>query len=87
MTAAALFGLLATAQAAPASDPVRSEHAAIGVASATEEQILPNAHPGAQWFPEAGLGLFIHWGIASVRSMNISWPMIDRGGGGQDPAQ
>ncbi|MBV9468728.1 MAG: alpha-L-fucosidase, partial [Abitibacteriaceae bacterium] len=23
-----------------------------------------------------GLGLFIHWGIASVRAMNISWPMI-----------
>lgn len=25
-----------------------------------------NTHPYAQWFPDAGLGLFIHWGIASV---------------------
>src|SRR5712691_12095545 len=33
-------------------------------------------HPDAQWFGDAGFGLFIHWGIASVRAMNISWPMI-----------
>ena len=33
-------------------------------------------HPDAQWFPEAGLGLFIHWGLASVKNMDISWPMI-----------
>lgn len=33
-------------------------------------------HPDAQWFPDAGLGLFLHWGISSVRGMNISWPMI-----------
>ena len=32
--------------------------------------------PGAQWYPDAGFGLFIHFGIASVRAMNISWPMI-----------
>ena len=34
------------------------------------------SHPDAQWFPDAGFGLFIHWGIASVKAMNISWPMI-----------
>ena len=33
-------------------------------------------NPGAQWYPDAGLGLFLHWGIASVKAMNISWPMI-----------
>ena len=22
-------------------------------------------HPGAQWWPHAGLGLFMHWGIVS----------------------
>ena len=33
-------------------------------------------HPDAQWYPDAGLGLFIHWGIASVKAINISWPMI-----------
>jgi len=34
-----------------------------------------NPHPDAQWFPEAGFGLFIHWGIASVNGINISWSM------------
>ncbi|MGN6366659.1 MAG: alpha-L-fucosidase, partial [Phycisphaerae bacterium] len=32
--------------------------------------------PGAQWFPKAGLGLFLHWGVASVSGRNISWSMI-----------
>ena len=33
-------------------------------------------HPDAQWFENAGLGLFLHWGISSVKAMNISHPMI-----------
>jgi alpha-L-fucosidase len=63
---------------APA-DPVRAEHAGIG--NTNEVQVTRPTHPGAQWFPDAGLGLFIHWGIASVKAMNISWPMFDRGDG------
>jgi len=36
-----------------------------------------NAHPGAQWFPDAGLGLFIHWGLASVGATgDLSWGML-----------
>jgi alpha-L-fucosidase len=57
------------------------EHAVIGVG--TPEDTTHTQHPGAQWFPEAGLGLFIHWSIASVKAMNISWPMFDRGTGSQ----
>ncbi len=38
--------------------------------------IFPNPHPGAQWFPKAGLGLFIHWGIHSVEDLQPSWAMI-----------
>ncbi len=34
------------------------------------------AHPDAQWFPEAGLGLFMHWGIHSVPGIQPSWAMI-----------
>lgn len=35
-------------------------------------------HPDAQWFPEAGLGLFIHWGIPSVLGQgDLSWSMIN----------
>jgi alpha-L-fucosidase len=34
-----------------------------------------NPSPDAQWFPDAGFGLFVHWGIASVKGINISWSM------------
>ena len=43
---------------------------------ATPETHNHTLHPDALLFPDAGLGLFIHWGISSVKSMNISWPMI-----------
>jgi alpha-L-fucosidase len=35
-----------------------------------------NTHPDAQWFPEAGLGLFVHWGIHSVAALDPSWAML-----------
>ena len=35
------------------------------------------AHPDAQWFATAGLGMFLHWGISSVSGdADISWSMI-----------
>lgn len=37
---------------------------------------MPNPHPEAQWFPQAGLGLFLHWGIHSVVGAQPSWAMI-----------
>lgn len=55
---------------------VADEHALIGVEAVKETQPAHTLHPDAQWYPDAGLGLFIHWGLSSVRSMNISWPMI-----------
>src|SRR5262245_40713512 len=54
---------------------VQAEHSDIGV-TASKESTAHTQHPDAQWYPEAGLGLFIHWGISSVKAMNISWPMI-----------
>lgn len=36
-----------------------------------------NKHPDAQWFPEAGLGLFIHWGLTSQDAKgDLSWGML-----------
>ena len=36
-----------------------------------------NNHPEAQWFPKAGLGLFIHWGMAAVSGTgDLSWSML-----------
>ena len=56
-------------------ETVKSEHAGIGVET-NKNAASHTLHPGAQWYPDAGLGLFIHWGISSVKGMNISWPMI-----------
>ena len=53
---------------------VKDEHGDIGLGKETASS--HTQHPDAQWYPDAGLGLFIHWGIASVKAMNISWPMI-----------
>lgn len=36
----------------------------------------PTTHKDAQWFPKAGLGLFMHWGIHSVDGIQPSWAMI-----------
>jgi alpha-L-fucosidase len=33
-------------------------------------------HPDAQWFPDAALGLFLHWDPASVKGQNIGWSVI-----------
>jgi alpha-L-fucosidase len=33
-------------------------------------------HPDAQWFPDAALGLFIHWDPAAVKGINIGWSDI-----------
>ena len=56
------------------NETVGDEHALIGVGSG--KSTSHTQHPDAQWYPDAGLGLFIHWGICSVKAMNISWPMI-----------
>jgi alpha-L-fucosidase len=54
----------------------KQQHALIGV-----EQSGPSAtisHDGAgQWFPQAGLGMFIHWGISSVEAKHeLSWALL-----------
>jgi len=41
-----------------------------------EIAIERTTHPDAQWFPEAGMGLFLHWGIHSVAGVQASWAMI-----------
>src|SRR3954471_16258362 len=54
---------------------VKSEHDTIGAAEDKNASVKHTQHPDAQWYGDADFGLFIHWGICSVRSMNISWPM------------
>ncbi len=59
-----------------ATNTAVQQHAVLGIQS----QRLPcrhTTHPEAQWFPLAGLGLFIHWGIASVHGdLDLSWGMM-----------
>lgn len=51
------------------------QHAELGITD--KRQSLHSRHPDAQWFPRAGLGLFIHWGIASVHgNFDLSWAMM-----------
>ncbi len=66
--------LLAAGTNSSDSATVSAEHGDIGVGKETATTHTMN--PDAQWYPDAGLGLFIHWGIASVKAINISWPMI-----------
>lgn len=59
-------------------DVALSQHQILGqVASGAEAHASsPNTHPDAQWFPEVGFGLFIHFGISSVHGgIDMSWSM------------
>ncbi|MFO7612781.1 MAG: alpha-L-fucosidase [Clostridia bacterium] len=41
---------------------------------------LGSSHPDAQWFKNAGLGIFLHWGISAVDGrIDISWGMLSYG--------
>src|SRR3954453_23589320 len=64
---------ISMAQSKP-DDTAKAEHGMIGVGA--ESNAGHTSHPDAQWYPDASFGLFIHWGLASVKAMNISWPMI-----------
>ncbi|MCA1808030.1 MAG: alpha-L-fucosidase [Lentisphaerae bacterium] len=56
---------------------VEEQHKIIGNILVENKEFKRTTHADAQWFPEAGLGLFIHWGINSVWGMgDISWPMM-----------
>ena len=57
-------------------DTVSAEHGMIGGQENLNADASHTGDPGAQWYPDAGFGLFLHWGICSVRGMNISWSMI-----------
>jgi len=46
------------------------------ISTPVAKPVFPNPHPGAQWYPDATLGLFMHWGIHSVAGLQPSWAMI-----------
>lgn len=58
------------------SEAAAAQHDLIGAAA--EATVAGHTmHPDAQWFGEAGLGLFLHWGLSSVEGKgDLSWGMI-----------
>lgn len=43
---------------------------------AKPQNVRPNTHPLAQWFPNAGFGLFVHFGLSAVDGgIDLSWGM------------
>jgi len=83
--APAFIGLLlatAGAETPSATDGVKGamtvgdQHSVIGIPTVENPAAVHTTHPDAQWYPQAGLGLFLHWSISSVKEENISWPMI-----------
>jgi alpha-L-fucosidase len=51
--------------------------AALACAQPASAPLARTTHPDAQWFGNAGLGLFLHWGISSVDGRgDISWFMM-----------
>lgn len=55
-------------------EKVNAEHGMIDLKE--QANATHTLHPDAQWFPKATLGLFIHWGLSSVKNLDASWPMI-----------
>lgn len=55
---------------------VKAEHSMISIAEDNAPAAVHSQHPDAQWYPDAALGLFIHWGLSSVKNLDASWPMI-----------
>ena len=53
-----------------------SQQALAKLSDVTPMPFETTTHPGAQWFPEAGFGLFVHWGIHSVAGIEPSWSMM-----------
>ncbi len=73
------FGLLLPINAQPTK--VTADAAALLQAQqlkqTEQKKVIPNNHPDAQWFPNASLGLFIHWGMSAVMADgDLSWSML-----------
>lgn len=73
------LALCCTGLSAHAQDDVAAaQHTILGqnAAQAGVSVSVPNTHPEAQWFPEEGFGLFVHFGLAAVHGgIDLSWGM------------
>ncbi|MEO6521536.1 MAG: alpha-L-fucosidase [Mucilaginibacter sp.] len=58
------------------ADRIKMEHEQIGISDDKKSTYKHTTNPDAQWFAEAGFGLFVHWSIASIKEVDLSWPMM-----------
>ncbi|MFC1738144.1 alpha-L-fucosidase [Planctomycetota bacterium] len=73
MVLAATVMLVAAAQT-KAQDAEESEAAKLNIPGKFLLRGQRTTHPDAQWFPDAGLGLFMHWGVNSAHpETGSSW--------------
>jgi len=71
--------LAAFTASAQDDEAAKAQHTLLGQNSAQVGVSVPvrNSHPDAQWFPKAGLGLFIHFGLATAHGgIDLSWGML-----------
>lgn len=73
-----VLGLFVEAKGQVADAKAKGQHELLGMAGWTDSgEGVSNPHPNAQWFPDAGFGLFIHWGMAAVHGgIDLSWGML-----------
>lgn len=61
---------------------VEQQHAVIGNLARKNADFVRTPHYDAQWYPNAALGLFLHWGLSSVLGQyDLSWGMMKRAPG------
>lgn len=58
------------------ADIAKKQQEQIGFVENKTTNYKQTTHKDAQWFGTAGFGMFIHWNIASVREIDLSWPMM-----------
>lgn len=76
LSASLLCLCIAIPSAAFADDAAADQHRLIGVAASSQSSSTADQARTA-WFRQAGLGLFIHWGLASIPgNLDLSWGMI-----------
>jgi len=67
------------AYAEETKDPFRtmSLQALEKIKTIEKKPFVRTTHSGAQWFPDAGFGFFVCWGIWSVAGLQPSWAMLE----------
>ena len=71
----------ANTKTADVHDEVKGQHEKVQITAISSETsgYERTTHPDAQWYKQAGFGLFFHWGISSVEGKSdLSWGMIKR---------